>query len=407
MGEGINTLRPRRTWSSGRAWPRRRTGCGAVSAGATLTTILSTNVEGFGENGAVIEWSSLFVSVVAPDMFTRAVAAVRSNKAERRRLEQHVQERTGIRPGRSWHRWLDKDRNWDEIVVPGGNHEAAVMDLVEELERGSRLTPRAAGPEATRDRAERLVYATMEGLIASLEPSRAVAAADARIRDDLRQLSADLSEVRQIVHAGDPLAHPYVDKLRVVIWTETAWFDVNGESLKAREVTAPIAKLGRGTDVDLRVRGPASEDVSRLHLILKPQGLRWTVTDYYSEHGTFEMVSASEAQPLRKNIAFPVENGMRLRLGPKLLVGFEIKRNSKDGVTPGRSDYPMRIRPHNLEEVALTLLEDRRSAGESAQVPSIGELASRLGRSRTEIKASLRDLGSLARLIRQPHFVIR
>src|SRR4051812_27299110 len=60
------------------------------------------------------------------------------------------------------------------------------------------------------------------------------------------------------------------------------------------EVRFPGATVGRGTDSDVRVVGPASTGVSRRHLLIEPRGPQWRMRDLSSRNGTWEPRDADE-----------------------------------------------------------------------------------------------------------------
>jgi hypothetical protein len=152
-----------------------------------------------------VEPGSLFAGLVAPDLFTRSVNRVAGRVVERRRLASNVRDRTGIRPGRAWRRWLAQERNWDAIVTEAaGAYDELVADLAAELAAAQcrRWMRRPASPQVLGERAQQLVRATIEGIVESLDPSRAVATSGARIQQDVERVHRAISEVGREVRAG-------------------------------------------------------------------------------------------------------------------------------------------------------------------------------------------------------------
>jgi hypothetical protein len=206
----------------------------------------------------------LFWNVVAPDQFSRAVSKVLASRAEQRKLAENVRARTGRRPGRAWRRWLAKERNWDAIVTPDGHHEALLLDLVREMRRPSLTNWRGRTTENVRPIAEELVYATMEQLVASLDPSRAVAAADARTQRGFERVEEGLSEINHNVLSGLGVDARAVEQLAAL---PPPVADIVRHLLDAADPSA-----GRILNVT-RGRQLAVEDVERL-LIDTPRWLR-------------------------------------------------------------------------------------------------------------------------------------
>lgn len=217
-----------------------------------------------------------------------------------------------------------------------------------------------------------------------------------KVREHLRGVLATLLERRTPKPGFDALA----TRLRVRVENSSATFEVDGEPVKVHEVTSPGATLGRGEDVDLRLVGPATVGISRRHLLLRPLGRRWTVTDCDTTNRTHEEdPDSGNWRDLPIDVPVPVEDGMLLCLGSELLLRFEVAAvQAAGGMTPELDTGPVRIRPSELEEVALALLAPRRGVGGEQATPSTKELAVRLGRPRAEIKQGLRRLRALPRV---------
>jgi tetratricopeptide (TPR) repeat protein len=143
----------------------------------------------------------LVASKVASQAFAQAVKAIRGNRKEYRLLVASVRKETGIRPGRAYRRWFGRSDTWDGLVsdTPAG-YEALVNALDRELERALHLPGRLPSARQRRERAEKLVDATLRALISSLDASAAVAVSDYRIRRDLEEVK-ELLENRESLEA--------------------------------------------------------------------------------------------------------------------------------------------------------------------------------------------------------------
>lgn len=167
------------------------------------------------------------------------------------------------------------------------------------------------------------------------------------------------------------------------------------------EITAPGATIGRGTDADLRLVGPASEDVSRRHLLVRASGRQWTVTDCGSENHTYEEdVDSRSWREVASDFPIPVSHGLMLLLGPELLLRFELLAVPVEGRTtarrgPGSRVGAQRIRPPALEEVAALLLSLRRANARDRRVPSIAVMESTLCQSHSTVYRRLKALREL------------
>lgn len=173
------------------------------------------------------------------------------------------------------------------------------------------------------------------------------------------------------------------------------------------EIVAPGAVIGRGSDVDLRLVGGASESISRRHLLVTASGRQWTVADR-SSAGTYEEGDGPSGwQRLPRDFPLPVEDGMVLCLGDELLLRFELEEVAPGGATTAprgssRKVGAERIRPRELEEVAAALLAPRRADGRDTAVPPVSELTKTLSMSRAAVyrrAAELRRLDEVAPLV--------
>lgn len=72
-----------------------------------MSLSVSGPVPRIGDGGNVV-LSELFTGVILPDAFSRAVDAIKGRNRELRNLERNVRERTGLRPGRPWRRWIEE-----------------------------------------------------------------------------------------------------------------------------------------------------------------------------------------------------------------------------------------------------------------------------------------------------------
>jgi hypothetical protein len=166
------------------------------------------------------------------------------------------------------------------------------------------------------------------------------------------------------------------------------------------KVKAPGALLGRAPDADVRLVGPASEEVSRHHLLLRPSGRQWLFADVGSANGTWEHAIDGSWRRVQSDLPLPVENGMWLRLGAKFIVQLEVDvRPPRGGATPksaaGPDLRPLRIREPELEEVARALLSSRRLDPRDRSAPSVAELGAMFSYERATVYRRLRALRDL------------
>jgi hypothetical protein len=179
----------------------------------------------------------LISKVIAPQAVTRAVTAIRGNREEYRGLVASVREETGIRPGRAYRRWFERDDTWAGLVSDTPAAYGALVDALDrQLERALHLPGRRPSAQQRRERAEKLVDATLGVLISSLHPSAAVAVSEYRIR-------RDVDEVRQLLENRESLEvrlakvpPPAADSLRLLAIADSA---LAGRLLDA--LTAPSA----------------------------------------------------------------------------------------------------------------------------------------------------------------------
>jgi len=167
------------------------------------------------------------------------------------------------------------------------------------------------------------------------------------------------------------------------------------------EVTAPGCIIGRGGEADLQVVGPDSHGASRRHLLLQPSGRQWTVTDCGSRNHTLEVDPESGGwRRIGPDRPLPVEPGMRLNLGGRLILRFDLLfAKGVDGTTTGTAEGGPagagRVRPVELEEVAEALLARRRRDRSDRLPPSTAELVDQVNFERATLFRRLRDLKQL------------
>lgn len=153
---------------------------------------------------ALIGW--LAGSVVAPDAFTRTVNSIRGKRAEFRRLTRAVREVSGIRPRRAYQRWFFRESTWGGLVTaPESAYSGLVDSLDAELGQQWHVLSQRPSLFERREQADRLVDATIRVLIPSLEPSRAVAVAEYRIRTDVRGVASNVEDVKRILETKENL----------------------------------------------------------------------------------------------------------------------------------------------------------------------------------------------------------
>ncbi len=130
---------------------------------------------------AVVSW--WLSGLVSPDLWTRLLNRV-NNPNDVRRLIRSVKKKTGLHPGRAWANWFADDVIWDILIrctvahTAPSDRGALIEALDNELARRQPLLPwRTLSNEERRLRATKLVDATIEMLIPSLDPAHAVAVA--------------------------------------------------------------------------------------------------------------------------------------------------------------------------------------------------------------------------------------
>ncbi len=182
---------------------------------------------------AVVIW--LATEVVAPDLFARAIDALRSDD-EIRRLMSAVREDAGFDPGGGYRRWLESDDTWADLVDRTDEaYRRLIASLAIERSRRRFLRDRAVD-EGT---AVRLVDATLGHFVASLRPSNAIAVVGQRLDtrldtvvDHLHQISKRLDESTKLESRLSQLPPPvrrilattehrsYAERLLRVVVTE-------------------------------------------------------------------------------------------------------------------------------------------------------------------------------------------
>ncbi|MFC4859297.1 PIN domain-containing protein [Actinophytocola glycyrrhizae] len=153
---------------------------------------------------ALVAW--LAGSVVAPDAFARTVNGIRGAGAEYRRLTKNVRETTGKLPRYAYRRWFFRDSTWGGLVTsPEESYDELVECLKVELGRPFHLLSRRPSLAERHRHAEQIVDATIRALIPSLEPSRAVAVAEHRVRTDVAGVADEIKEVKNVLSTGRDL----------------------------------------------------------------------------------------------------------------------------------------------------------------------------------------------------------
>jgi hypothetical protein len=174
------------------------------------------------------------------------------------------------------------------------------------------------------------------------------------------------------------------------------------------EIGPPEATVGRGDKADLRLVGPASKGVSRVHLLVQPAGRQWTVTDCQSSNGTYEEDSDSGGwRPVPADFPVPVAPELLLCLDEDLLLRFELGPLAADGQTTAKKGVGprarmQRIHPPELERAAAAILAPRRANPRDGRTPSVAELASVLSVSEQTVYrrlAALRELDEIPTLM--------
>lgn len=117
----------------------------------------------------------LLTQAIGPDGYSRLVSRLR-NPSEFRRLRKAVRNETGIRPGRGYHRWWSQDDTWDNLLARSNEAYDRLVDRLAEEETKRIFRNR----QINRDRAVKLVEATLAHFLPVLDPSMATAVADAR-----------------------------------------------------------------------------------------------------------------------------------------------------------------------------------------------------------------------------------
>jgi tetratricopeptide (TPR) repeat protein len=111
-----------------------------------------------------------------------------------------------MRPRRAYKLWFYRDSTWANLVTsPEATYEEMVQGLDAELGRRWHVLSRRPSLAERRSQAERLVDATIRALIPSLEPSRAVAVAEHRIRSDVKGVASDVEDVKRVLETGKNL----------------------------------------------------------------------------------------------------------------------------------------------------------------------------------------------------------
>jgi hypothetical protein len=142
---------------------------------------LETSIVGCMDSVAL--W--LLSQVVAPDAYASIRKQI-SDKGSFSRLQVRVHDATGMRLGRRYKRWLHEENTWNDLVARNEDAHRRLVDALTEAE--SRGILRRRTPDRTR--ALELVNATIGYFLPTLDPSFAVAVADARQEDRHRETMA-------------------------------------------------------------------------------------------------------------------------------------------------------------------------------------------------------------------------
>ena len=133
----------------------------------------------------------LLTNVVAPDAYQRIANAV-SNRSSIRRLMREVKEASGMWIGRGYKRWLRDEATWIDLISRDEEaFERMVTRLVKSEARGA--LRRVA---ENRERAEKLVSATIAHFLPTLDPSTAVAISEMRSEERHKEM-LDRFDARQ------------------------------------------------------------------------------------------------------------------------------------------------------------------------------------------------------------------
>ncbi|HYI99389.1 MAG TPA: FHA domain-containing protein [Thermoleophilaceae bacterium] len=186
-------------------------------------------------------------------------------------------------------------------------------------------------------------------------------------------------------------------KLRVQCEGSFAW---ESRHDRVHELPPPGGTIGAGEDVTLCVAGPASDGVSRRHLVLRTAGRQWTVEDCDSSNGTWERDESGGWQPLPAGLAVPVGDGMTLCLADQFVIRFEHVAVAPSGRTTNKKGPPQAVRaqrvaPPELERFAGLLLSRRRADPRDRSVPTAEELGSEFGLERAAVYEWLKRLRAL------------
>jgi tetratricopeptide (TPR) repeat protein len=124
---------------------------------------------------------------VIPDAYSRFLSLVR-DRSSLERLTRTVHDDTGVRPGRRYKRWLRQETTWRHLVAHRSDDYEQLIDDLARAEAQGFFRQRAIN----RERAAKLVNATIVYFLPSLEPSMATAVADARADQRHAELMARL-----------------------------------------------------------------------------------------------------------------------------------------------------------------------------------------------------------------------
>ncbi len=197
-----------------------------------------------------------------------AWSTLRVNRAMRSaRLLKNVQERTGYHVGRAWKRWFREQDTLDGLISFDAEARKPLIDnLYQRLLQSAVPWRKRPDEMSLRRQAESLVDATAEGLIESLEPSRAIAAVGARMTAEISDVHA---RVRETVTVMEHLPRTFqtVDQLQSSLVASSSGFDAAFVG-RVRELALLSAMLNETSEIGDRkpvlIEGPGGFGKTRL-----------------------------------------------------------------------------------------------------------------------------------------------
>lgn len=210
-----------------------------------------------------------------------------------------------------------------------------------------------------------------------------------------------------------PDASAHAGKLELSIVACHASFEIAGRHQVTAPVTQPLATIGGSHgDADYRLVGPDSVGVSGRHVLVRATHAGWTARDDDSLNGTWEWVPDETGDgrwwEVPRRLTIPVHDGLTLSLGPNLRLRMTVVRPSPPTRTtpklgPPTGGDPARLRPPELERLALELLEPRRQTPPNLSPPMLSRLLDELD---IEKSTLYKRMGQIRRLPRvEPHVV--